>query len=100
MDLKVIRFGKACRWGLGWEQQCFQPDLIHIFWQRPGHVMSLGQADVLAHHTFGETAGAGNTLMAQTCFVLEAQDLDNLSHGNPRSRHPLFLVMKRKGYAG
>jgi hypothetical protein len=34
--------------------------------------------------------------MAQARFVLEAQDLDNLSHGNPRSRHPLFLVMKKE----
>ena len=59
--------------------------------------MGLGKIDVLANHTFGETAGAGNALMAQACFVLEAQDLDNLSHGNPRNRHPLFLVIKRKG---
>ncbi|MDR5897856.1 hypothetical protein QC823_02445 [Halomonas vilamensis] len=35
--------------------------------------------------------------MAQAYFVLEAQDLDDLSHGNPLSRHPHFLVMKKKG---
>jgi hypothetical protein len=35
--------------------------------------------------------------VAQAYFVLEAQDLDDLSHGNPRSRHPHFLVMKKKG---
>ncbi|MAK51946.1 hypothetical protein, partial [Marinobacter sp.] len=35
--------------------------------------------------------------MAQARFVLEAQDLDDLSHGNPRCRHPPFLVMKKEG---
>lgn len=59
--------------------------------------LSPGLADVLADHAFGETAGAGKAVVAQAHFVVEAQDLDDLSHVNSRSLHPHFLVMKKKG---
>ena len=65
--------------------------------QWPGNTLDLGQADVLADHALGKSAGTSNALVTKTGFVFEAQDLGDLSHGNPRSRHPLFLVEKGSG---
>lgn len=57
----------------------------------------LSLADVLANHSSGETAGAGNAVVAQASVVLDAQDLNDLLLGSPSSWHPHFLVMKNKG---
>ncbi len=95
MDLEVVGFGKARRRRLGREQLGLQPRFVRALRQRPGDALCGGQADVLAHHALGEAAGTGNAFVAQAGFVIEAQDLDDLSHGNPRCRHPPFLVMKK-----
>lgn len=64
-----------------------------------GQVMpcSVGQAAVLADHALGGAAGTGNALKAQARFILEAQDLDDVSHGNLLCRDPPFLVMRKEG---
>ena len=65
--------------------------LIHIVSQRPADVFSFSERQVFMNRSFGHTAGGSDTFIAEVCFVLEAQGLDEFFHWNPDGRHAAFL---------
>ncbi|MGB5743998.1 MAG: hypothetical protein WBM65_16445 [Sedimenticolaceae bacterium] len=92
--LEVVGLDQATGRLAGRKQQRLKPGLVDPVGQRPGETQGVRCRDVVVDRALGQAAGPGDLLVAESGRVLEAQDLDDLLHWNPRCRHRILLSEK------
>jgi len=66
--------------------------------QRPVQPGCFGVRDVLADRAGRDPAAAGDLPVRQSVFVFQAQNFFDFLHGQTRFRHPILLVIFRRGW--